>query len=101
MVARGALWNASIFRREGQLPWEDVKREYLHKSLVWDNCPKYTKHTLKEMIIHHSSLELPEGKAITQSRTLEDIVEVYGEQDFYKSVLENRKQITSRKTGGP
>lgn len=31
MVARGALWNASIFSPLGQLPWEDVKREYIRK----------------------------------------------------------------------
>ncbi|XP_022132401.1 tRNA-dihydrouridine(20) synthase [NAD(P)+]-like isoform X2 [Momordica charantia] len=31
MVARGALWNASIFSPEGKLPWEDVKREYVRK----------------------------------------------------------------------
>eukprot|EP00268_Persea_americana_P042088 TRINITY_DN4206_c0_g1_i5.p1 TRINITY_DN4206_c0_g1~~TRINITY_DN4206_c0_g1_i5.p1 ORF type:complete len:273 (+),score=52.27 TRINITY_DN4206_c0_g1_i5:144-962(+) len=27
MVARGALWNASIFSPKGKLPWEDVKRD--------------------------------------------------------------------------
>lgn len=31
MVARGALWNASIFNPKGKLPWEDVKREYVRK----------------------------------------------------------------------
>lgn len=32
MVARGALWNASIFCPKGKLPWEDVKREYVRKA---------------------------------------------------------------------
>ncbi|AQK45022.1 Aldolase-type TIM barrel family protein [Zea mays] len=27
MVARGAMWNASIFCAKGKTPWEDVKRE--------------------------------------------------------------------------
>lgn len=31
MVARGALWNASIFSPNGKLHWEDVKREYIRK----------------------------------------------------------------------
>jgi tRNA-dihydrouridine synthase 2 len=31
MVARGALWNASIFSAKGKLPWEDVKRAYVRK----------------------------------------------------------------------
>lgn len=34
MVARGALWNASIFSPEGKVPWEDVKREYIRKVLL-------------------------------------------------------------------
>ncbi|GLJ30164.1 hypothetical protein SUGI_0596690 [Cryptomeria japonica] len=90
MVARGALWNASIFRPEGALPWEDVKREYMRKSLLWDNSIKYTKHTLKEMINHHSFIELPEGKAITKCQTLADLADLYGQRDFYRTVLEDR-----------
>lgn len=31
MVARGALWNASIFSSHGKLPWEEVKKEYVRK----------------------------------------------------------------------
>jgi len=31
MVARGALWNASIFSPEGEVSHEDVKREYIRK----------------------------------------------------------------------
>nr|DAD40838.1 TPA_asm: hypothetical protein HUJ06_015161 [Nelumbo nucifera] len=73
MVARGALWNASIFSPSGKLYWEDVKREYLRKSILWDNDVKSTKQTLKEMIMHHSCLELPEGKAINKSETLADL----------------------------
>ncbi|KAI3980290.1 hypothetical protein MKX01_001361 [Papaver californicum] len=78
MVARGALWNASIFSPEGKLPWEEVKREYVRKSFVWDNCIKSTKHTLREMISHYSSLELPEGKAVIKSDTLADLAGYYG-----------------------
>lgn len=38
MVARGALWNASIFCPKGKLPWEDVKREYVRKVSVSQCC---------------------------------------------------------------
>ncbi|XP_068656513.1 uncharacterized protein [Aristolochia californica] len=34
MVARGALWNASMFSAKGILPWEDVRREYVRKCRV-------------------------------------------------------------------
>ncbi|XP_058186137.1 uncharacterized protein LOC131303336 isoform X3 [Rhododendron vialii] len=35
MVARGALWNASIFSPKGKVPWEEVKREYVKKTTLW------------------------------------------------------------------
>ncbi|XP_068656509.1 uncharacterized protein [Aristolochia californica] len=73
MVARGALWNASMFSAKGILPWEDVRREYVRKSVLWDNDLRSTKQTLKEMIMHYSCLEFPEGKAVTKSETLADL----------------------------
>lgn len=90
MVARGALWNASIFSPHGKLPWEDVKREYVRKSILWDNDIKSTKHTLKEMIMHYSGLELPEGKAVIKSESLADLARFYGEEKYYDFVTRNR-----------
>ncbi|CAK9150602.1 unnamed protein product [Ilex paraguariensis] len=90
MVARGALWNASVFSPKGKIPWEDVKREYVRKSILWDNDIKSTKQTLKEMIMHYSCLEFPEGKAVIRSETLADIALLYGEEKYYKFVNENR-----------
>lgn len=34
MVARGAMWNASIFRSKGKLLWEDVKREASYGTMM-------------------------------------------------------------------
>lgn len=90
MVARGALWNASIFSPEGKVHWTDVRREYVRKSILWDNDMKSTKQTLKEMIMHYSCLELPEGKAVIKSETLADIAKLYGEESYYQFVNENR-----------
>ncbi|CAB62468.1 putative protein [Arabidopsis thaliana] len=73
MVARGAMWNASIFSPKGKSHWEDVKKKYLRKSILWNNDVKSTKYTIKEMIAHHSCLELPEGKSINKADTLEDL----------------------------
>lgn len=95
MVARGAIWNTSIFSSEGKIPWEDVKREYVRKSILWDNDIKSTKHTLKEMIAHYSSLGIPEGLAVIKSDTLADLAKLYGEEEYYEYVLESRrKQMT-------
>ncbi|KAI3451861.1 hypothetical protein Pfo_008526 [Paulownia fortunei] len=93
MVARGALWNASIFSPKGILPWEDVKREYIRKSILWDNDIKSTKHTLKEMISHYSSLGLPEGNAIIKSDTLADLAQLYGEDEYYEHINKSRSSF--------
>ncbi|XP_075075467.1 uncharacterized protein LOC107798641 isoform X1 [Nicotiana tabacum] len=91
MVARGAIWNASIFSSEGKIPREDVKREYVRKSILWDNDIKSTKHTLKEMIMQYSSLGLPEGQAVIKSDTLADLAQLYGEEKYYEYVTESRR----------
>uniref|UniRef100_A0A2P2KMD5 DUS-like FMN-binding domain-containing protein n=2 Tax=Rhizophora mucronata TaxID=61149 RepID=A0A2P2KMD5_RHIMU len=90
MVARGALWNVSMFSPEGKVHWEDVKRKYVRKSILWDNDVKSTKHTLKEMIMHYSCLELPEGKSVIKSETLADIAQLYGQERYYQFVNTNR-----------
>ncbi|KFK23996.1 hypothetical protein AALP_AAs47907U000100 [Arabis alpina] len=86
MVARGAMWNASIFSSKGKSHWEDVKKIYLRKSILWNNDVKSTKYTIKEMIAHHSCLELPEGKSITKADTLEDLAQLYELDDYYWAV---------------
>ncbi|KAI4383470.1 hypothetical protein MLD38_009304 [Melastoma candidum] len=90
MVARGAMWNASIFSPKGKLPWEDVKREYVRKSILWDNEVKNSKYTLKEMINHYSSLDTVEAKAIGKSESLFDLAKLYGEEDYYQTVIRSR-----------
>lgn len=86
MVARGAVWNASVFRPEGKLFWEDVKKEYVKKCVEWENGVQWTKHTLREMIMHHSCLELAEGKALARCKTLADVADMYGFQSYYRKV---------------
>ncbi|XP_074555555.1 uncharacterized protein LOC141811402 [Curcuma longa] len=90
MVARGALWNTSIFSAKGKLPWDTVKKEYVRKCILWDNDIKSTKYTVKEMIIHHSCLELAEGKAVNKSDTYMDLAKLYGEEDYYHFITMNR-----------
>lgn len=59
-----------------RLGWSLAELTCLHlwlQSILWDNDIKSTKHTLKEMIMHYSSLELPEGKAVIKSESLADL----------------------------
>ncbi|XP_058010370.1 uncharacterized protein LOC131183793 isoform X1 [Hevea brasiliensis] len=74
IVARGALLNASVFSPEGKGYWEEVKGDCVKKSIISDNDVKSTKHPLREMIMHYSCLELPEGKGVIEFQTLADIV---------------------------
>ncbi|KAK4261445.1 hypothetical protein QN277_004440 [Acacia crassicarpa] len=90
MVARGALWNASVFSPKGQVSCEEFKGEYIRKCILWDNDIKSSKHTLKEIIMHYSCLELPEGKAVIKSESLADLARLYGEEDYYRFVNETR-----------
>jgi tRNA-dihydrouridine synthase 2 len=50
MIARGAQWNASVFRREGPLPVYDIMQRYLDLAVKYDNHPKNTKYALVKMI---------------------------------------------------
>ncbi|XP_057457957.1 uncharacterized protein LOC130748729 [Lotus japonicus] len=86
MVARGALWNASIFSPEGEVSYEVVKREYIRKCFLWDNDIRSTKHTLREMLTRYSNLGLPEWKAIVKSESSADLAELYGMGDYYRLV---------------
>ncbi|XP_020094830.1 tRNA-dihydrouridine(20) synthase [NAD(P)+]-like isoform X2 [Ananas comosus] len=90
MAARGALWNASIFCPKGKLSWEEVKKEYVRKSILWDNDLKSTKQTLKEMIMHYSCLEFREGKAVIKSGSLADLAKLYGEEEYYNFIAATR-----------
>ncbi|KFK23997.1 hypothetical protein AALP_AAs47907U000100 [Arabis alpina] len=56
------------------------------QSILWNNDVKSTKYTIKEMIAHHSCLELPEGKSITKADTLEDLAQLYELDDYYWAV---------------
>ncbi|GLC38143.1 hypothetical protein PLESTB_000260600 [Pleodorina starrii] len=49
MVARAAMWNASVFRPQGFLPLDHVQREYVRLAVRWGNALPNTKYCLKEM----------------------------------------------------
>ncbi|OAE27139.1 hypothetical protein AXG93_4666s1090 [Marchantia polymorpha subsp. ruderalis] len=97
MVARAACWNVSVFRPGGKLPWEDVKKEYIKKSILWDNDIKSTKHELKEMIMHYSCLEFAEGKLLNKCKDIADVSDMYGVRSYYDEVqgLRNKRRHAS------
>ncbi|KAK1684382.1 hypothetical protein QYE76_045230 [Lolium multiflorum] len=91
MAARGALWNASVFSAKGKIPWEDYKREYVRKTILWDNDVKSTKTTLREIITHYTNLEFAEGKGVIKCGSSADVARLYNEEDYYNFVVSNWK----------
>ncbi|KAH8550915.1 hypothetical protein BGW37DRAFT_426875 [Umbelopsis sp. PMI_123] len=49
MIARGAEYNPTVFRKEGKLELLDVIKAYLKKCVEVDNLPQNTKYTLLAM----------------------------------------------------
>ncbi|DBA05207.1 TPA: hypothetical protein N0F65_005057 [Lagenidium giganteum] len=50
LIARGALSNASIFRKEGMLPYTDVVVDYLKAAAETDNVFQNTKYNVGRML---------------------------------------------------
>ncbi len=77
MCARGAQWNASVFRRDGLLPASVVRHEYAAVCLRWDNNINNTKYCLREMLIPDVGLEGTEGRALAAVKTNADLARLY------------------------
>uniref|UniRef100_A0AAQ5ZV10 DRBM domain-containing protein n=1 Tax=Amphiprion ocellaris TaxID=80972 RepID=A0AAQ5ZV10_AMPOC len=86
MLARAAMWNASVFTRQGPLPVEKVMEEYLKYAIRYDNNAFNTKYCLCQML--RDKVESPLGKQVQAAQTNADISEAYGLQDFYQQTLE-------------
>eukprot|EP00740_Mantoniella_antarctica_P023831 CAMPEP_0198679208 /NCGR_PEP_ID=MMETSP1468-20131203/2256_1 /TAXON_ID=1461545 /ORGANISM="Mantoniella sp, Strain CCMP1436" /LENGTH=342 /DNA_ID=CAMNT_0044417579 /DNA_START=127 /DNA_END=1155 /DNA_ORIENTATION=- len=83
MCARGAMWNQSIFRKEGLLQPRENLNALLTKCLEWRHPLKNTKYLLREMLIKDkdSGLETEEGRALNKSETLQDVAKLFNLQE--------------------
>lgn len=92
MCGRGAMWNQSIFRKEGKLPPRDNLRALLTKCLEWENPLKNTKYLMREILIHdkNSGLENEEGRALNKSESLQDVAKLF---DLSESLVGAKRQI--------
>lgn len=61
MLARGAQWNVSVFRREGPLPLRQVCEAYLRKSLELGMPATNVKYTLLQMWMGAQEMESEPG----------------------------------------
>ncbi|XP_069821997.1 tRNA-dihydrouridine(20) synthase [NAD(P)+]-like isoform X2 [Dendropsophus ebraccatus] len=83
MIARAAMWNPSVFRREGLLPLEDVMRDYIRHAVIYNNHYTNTKYCLCQMM--RDQLESPLGRKLHGTQSTLDICEVFEMTSFYES----------------
>ncbi|XP_076244192.1 dihydrouridine synthase 2 isoform X2 [Calliopsis andreniformis] len=83
MLARAAEWNCSIFRKEGLLPMEDVIKSYIKYAVDYDNSPSNTKYCVQNIL--REQQESPLGKKFLNSRTMEQICDVWNLSDYCRA----------------
>uniref|UniRef100_A0A672FKH6 tRNA-dihydrouridine(20) synthase [NAD(P)+]-like n=1 Tax=Salarias fasciatus TaxID=181472 RepID=A0A672FKH6_SALFA len=71
MLARAAMWNASVFSSRGPLPVETVMEDYLRYAIRYDNNAFNTKYCLCQML--RDKVESVLGKQVQASQTNAEI----------------------------
>ncbi|XP_020490606.2 tRNA-dihydrouridine(20) synthase [NAD(P)+]-like [Labrus bergylta] len=84
MLARAAMWNASVFTDQGPLPLEKVMEDYLKYAIRYDNNAYNSKYCLCQML--RDKVESPLGKQVQAAQTTAEISEAYGLQEFYQQI---------------
>tara|TARA_B100000768_G_C11279367_1_gene377671 strand:+ start:2751 stop:3797 length:1047 start_codon:yes stop_codon:yes gene_type:complete len=93
MCGRGAMWNQSIFRREGVIPARDNLNSLLEKCFEWNHSLKNTKYLTREILIKSTGLENEEGWALNKTKSLADVAGVFNIQ----ANIIGRKRVSSLK----
>uniref|UniRef100_A0A8B9TQ76 Dihydrouridine synthase 2 n=1 Tax=Anas platyrhynchos TaxID=8839 RepID=A0A8B9TQ76_ANAPL len=73
MIARAAMWNPSIFRKEGPFPLKEVMQDYIKYAVRYDNHYTNTKYCLCQML--REQLETTQGKKLHCSFEMADFYE--------------------------
>ncbi|XP_029993376.1 tRNA-dihydrouridine(20) synthase [NAD(P)+]-like [Sphaeramia orbicularis] len=89
MLARAAMWNASVFNSQGPVPVERVMEEYLKYAIRYDNNAFNTKYCLCQML--RDKVESPLGKQVQAAQTNAEISNAYGLQEFYQQIQEQQQ----------
>ncbi|XP_034391736.1 tRNA-dihydrouridine(20) synthase [NAD(P)+]-like isoform X1 [Cyclopterus lumpus] len=84
MLARAAMWNASVFMEGGPLPLEAVMEDYLKHAIRYNNHAFNTKYCLCQML--RDKVESPLGKQLQAAQTTQEISEAFGLQEFYQQI---------------
>ncbi|KFO63123.1 tRNA-dihydrouridine(20) synthase [NAD(P)+]-like, partial [Corvus brachyrhynchos] len=99
MIARAAMWNPSIFRKEGFCPLKDVMQDYIKYAVRYDNHYTNTKYCLCQML--REQLETTQGKKLHAAQSTQELCEVFEMGDFYEettAIFEAKKTSLESKT---
>ncbi len=96
MCARGAQWNLSIFRSDGVLPSDEVKRHFVRRAIEYDNPWNFTKFQLREILVHEKRMASSEGDRLNKCKIWEDLAELYDLEDVLKESQEKRQRAQLR-----
>uniref|UniRef100_A0A8C6CHI3 Dihydrouridine synthase 2 n=1 Tax=Moschus moschiferus TaxID=68415 RepID=A0A8C6CHI3_MOSMO len=92
MVARAAMWNPSIFLKEGPRPLEEVMQKYIRYAVQYDNHYTNTKYCLCQML--REQLESPQGRLLHAAQSSQEICEAFGLGVFYE---ETTRELDARR----
>lgn len=97
MIARASESNPSIFRKEGLLPLDQVIKEYIRYSVLYENHVKNIKYVIQHML---QSLQATEkGQKLLLAQEVDEIVSIWGMTDFYQEIKSQRKNVPAYVTG--
>ncbi|XP_035192996.1 tRNA-dihydrouridine(20) synthase [NAD(P)+]-like [Oxyura jamaicensis] len=99
MIARAAMWNPSIFRKEGPFPLKEVMQDYIKYAVRYDNHYTNTKYCLCQML--REQLETTQGKKLHAAQSTQEICEAFEMADFYEettAIFEAKKTSLETKT---
>uniref|UniRef100_A0A8C5EHF7 DRBM domain-containing protein n=1 Tax=Gouania willdenowi TaxID=441366 RepID=A0A8C5EHF7_GOUWI len=85
MLARAAMWNASVFSSQGTIPVDKVMEEYLKYAIRYENHAFNTKYCLCQML--RDRVESPLGKQVQAAQTNAEIRREYPAQITPKMFL--------------
>uniref|UniRef100_A0A673UJU3 Dihydrouridine synthase 2 n=1 Tax=Suricata suricatta TaxID=37032 RepID=A0A673UJU3_SURSU len=92
MLARAAMWNPSIFLKEGLRPLEEVMEKYIRYAVQYENHYTNTKYCLCQML--REQLESPQGRLLHAAQTSQEICEAFGLGAFYE---ETTRELNARR----
>jgi len=87
MLARAAMWNFSIFRKEGPLPLDTIVRDYLRLCVQYENATQNTKYVVQHIL--QDQVDSPRGHAVQAAANLKEVCAAWESLDVFEE--ESRK----------